>query len=183
MKGLLGGLSSIAYIVSLLLLALRLYGIIGFYLYGESDPFHFGTSPLALLIILRASLLDNWSDVTYVNVFGCDERMKTHMPPEEEASHNSLRYCHNPKKRYYDAPVYFISFVDVSAFATPSLFIGAITMSMCTSTNWRSTLEDAPISTGCRRLPLSHVIDVWSTLNYCAYEVIALTSECMRCGL
>lgn len=133
MKGLLGGLSSIAYILLLLFLVFYLYGIIGFYLYGESDPFHFGTLPLSLLILFRISLLDNWSDVMYVNIFGCDEYMNVYIPPEEETPHNSLYYCHNPKKHYYDAPIYFISFVVVSAFVMLSLFIGAITMSMSES--------------------------------------------------
>ena len=69
----------------------------------------------------------------YVNIFGCDEYMNVYIPPEEETPHNSLYYCHNPKKHYYDAPIYFISFVVVSAFVMLSLFIGAITMSMSES--------------------------------------------------
>ena len=44
-----------------------------------------------------------------------------YLVPKEKNPNNSLRRRHNPKKHYYDAPAYFISFVVVSAFVTLSL--------------------------------------------------------------
>jgi hypothetical protein len=43
-SGLLGGLTSVGYILLLLFLLFYLYGIVGFYLYAANDPFHFGST-------------------------------------------------------------------------------------------------------------------------------------------
>jgi hypothetical protein len=45
----------------------------------------------------------------------------------------SSQWCDHPEKHPIDAPVYFISFVVISAFVMLSLFVGAITMSMSES--------------------------------------------------
>lgn len=133
MSGLIGGLSSIGYILLLLFLVFYLYGIIGFYLYSVGDPFHFGSLPMSLLILFRISLLENWSDVMYVNIFGCDEYLNVYVTPDQKTPDNKLFWCDHPEKHAYDAPIFFISFVVISAFVMLSLFIGAITMSMSES--------------------------------------------------
>ena len=130
MSGLLGGLSSITYILLLLFLVFYLYGIVGMMLYKKGDPFHFGSLPIALLNLFRISLLENWSDIMYVNIFGCDYYADVYVDPSDKTPFNAVFWCDNPATDYYIAPFYFISFVIISAFVMLSLFIGAITMSM-----------------------------------------------------
>jgi Ion transport protein len=70
--GLAGSVGSIGYIVLLLLLALYLFAIAGYYGFGVNDPYHFGTLQRALLTLYRAATLDAWSEIMYINYFGCD---------------------------------------------------------------------------------------------------------------
>lgn len=133
-SGLLGGLASVAYILLLLFLVFYLYGIVGFYMYSEDDPFHFGNLPMALLILWRIMLLDNWTDIMYVNIFGCDYYWNVYVQPPLRNPHNKMFWCTNPSSHYYDAPIFFISFVVISSFIMLSLFIGAITTSMAENT-------------------------------------------------
>jgi voltage-gated sodium channel len=133
-SGLLGGLASVAYILLLLFLVFYLYGIIGFYLYSGDDPFHFGNLPMALLVLWRIMLMDNWTDIMYVNIFGCDYYWNVYVDPSLRNPNNKMFWCTNPKSHYYDAPIFFISFVVISSFIMLSLFIGAITTSMAENT-------------------------------------------------
>ncbi len=130
MSGLIGGLSSISYILLLLFLVFYLYAIVGMMLYKTGDPFHFGSLPIALLNLFRISLLENWSDIMYVNIFGCDYYTDVYVGPEGKTPRNQIYWCDYPTKDYYFAPLYFISFIFASSFVMLSLFIGAITMSM-----------------------------------------------------
>ncbi len=70
--GLVGGMVSIGYIMLLLMIVLYLFGIIGYMLFGNNDPWHFGTLSRALMTLFRASTLEDWTDIKYINYFGCD---------------------------------------------------------------------------------------------------------------
>ena len=41
-------------------------------LFAKNDPMHFGNLQLSLLTLFRASTLDDWTDIMYVNMYGCD---------------------------------------------------------------------------------------------------------------
>ena len=71
-QGLLGGLKSIGYILILLFLVYYLFSVVGFYLFSENDPFNFGNIPMAMISLFRCSTLDAWSDIMYVNIYGCE---------------------------------------------------------------------------------------------------------------
>lgn len=70
-QGLTGGLSSIGYILVLLFLVYYLFAVVGFYFFGENDPFHFGNIPMAMITLFRCSTLDSWSSIMNLNIFGC----------------------------------------------------------------------------------------------------------------
>lgn len=70
-QGLIGGLSSIGYILILLFLVHYLFGVVGFFLFNENDPFHFGNVPMAMITLFRCSLLDKWAGIMKVNIYGC----------------------------------------------------------------------------------------------------------------
>ena len=69
--GLIGGLGSIGYILLLLFLVFYLFAIAGIYAFRENDPWHMGDLWTALLTLFRASTLEDWTDLMYINMFGC----------------------------------------------------------------------------------------------------------------
>jgi voltage-gated sodium channel len=179
MRGLLGGLSSIGYIILLLFLVFYLYAVVGFYLFKENDPFHFGTLILALTTLFRVATLANWGDVMYLNMYGCavypvydyydpssddldfsgyssseiadlenaladgdvydaldaDDQgvVDSYEFTQSERFGKAMYQCANSSTSELVAPIFFISFVVISALVMLSLFIGAVTMSMTDS--------------------------------------------------
>mmetsp|Transcript_398 Transcript_398/g.745 ORF Transcript_398/g.745 Transcript_398/m.745 type:complete len:1004 (+) Transcript_398:139-3150(+) len=133
--GLVGGLASIGYILLLLILVLYMFAVAGVYMFRSNDPFHFGTLPIALMTMFRCSTLDAWSDVMFLNIFGCDGYSYLYVSEEEKDESNKLFWCRNPKKQFVLSASYFVFFVVVSALVMLSLFIGAVTLSMNDSLN------------------------------------------------
>ena len=69
--GLVGGMKSIAYIMLLLFLVFYLYAIAGIMAFRDNDPWHYGDLFTALLTLFRASTLEDWTDIMYINYYGC----------------------------------------------------------------------------------------------------------------
>jgi len=40
--------------------------------FGANDPLHFRSVPIALLSLFRAATLEDWTDIMYISIFGCD---------------------------------------------------------------------------------------------------------------
>ena len=141
-QGLLAGISSIRYVVLLLILVFFIFGIIGWELFRENDPFHFGSLPMAMFTLYRISCLDNWSDIMYLNMYGCDYFPEStyYSPPNynittgqddgKNAGIDSMLWCTSPKPNYALGSLFFVVFVVVTAFVMLSLFIGAVTVAM-----------------------------------------------------
>merc|ERR1719262_387041 len=73
--GLFGGFRSIGYIMMLMSLIFYLYACAAIIFFGKNDPFHFGTLPVAFNTLFRMSTLEDWTDVMYINYFGCNSPM------------------------------------------------------------------------------------------------------------
>ena len=37
------------------------------------DPFHFRSIPISMLSLFRASTLEDWTDIMYINIYGCNK--------------------------------------------------------------------------------------------------------------
>ncbi len=70
--GLIGSLGSIFYVGLLLLLVFYLYGIMCVSFFRDNDPVHFGNLETAFLTLFRMSTLEDWADVMYTQLYGCD---------------------------------------------------------------------------------------------------------------
>lgn len=70
--GLLKSMSSIAYIGLLLMLLFYLFAVSGVDFFGKNDPVHFSSLHVALITLFRSATLEDWTDVMYINIFGCD---------------------------------------------------------------------------------------------------------------
>ena len=73
LSGLLNGLKSIAYTITLLFLAILTFASLGHYYFAANDPVHFGSFPDACITFFQMSTFENWSDVLFTNVYGCNK--------------------------------------------------------------------------------------------------------------
>ena len=117
---LIGSLEAIAYIGLLLLLLFYLYAVIGVTIFGENDPVHMGQLHVALVTLFRCSTLEDWTDVMYIAMDGCDKYGYDGM----------MDKCVKPNAMYEVSAIYFISFIVISSMMILNLFIGVITSSM-----------------------------------------------------
>jgi hypothetical protein len=67
------GLSSVVYIVLLLVLFVYIFGILGVMIFGENDPARFGTVGNAMISLLQVATLASWTNVAYTSWYGCGE--------------------------------------------------------------------------------------------------------------
>ena len=42
------------------------------YFQAQLDPWHFGTLGRSMITLFRATTMDDWTDIYYINSFGCD---------------------------------------------------------------------------------------------------------------
>ncbi|KAL3785904.1 hypothetical protein ACHAWO_006713 [Cyclotella atomus] len=119
-EALITGLKSIGYIGGLLLIVIYIFGILGTMLFGQNDPFHFGSLHMSILTLFRISTLEGWSDIMYINMYGCD--LFGYDAMEEE--------CTFPNPTGLAATLFFVTFVIVSSLGLLTLFVSVITTSM-----------------------------------------------------
>jgi voltage-gated sodium channel len=112
---------SMGYVGIMLLLLFYIYGAMGVFLYGETDPLHFCNLHTAMMSLFRISTLEGWSEIMYVNIYGCDH---PHWGYGTESG------CTHPHGYGFSAAVYFISFVAFGTMIVLNLFIGVIMNSM-----------------------------------------------------
>lgn len=120
-NAMLKSIPSMGYVGILLVLLYYIYGAMGVFLFGKNDPLHFGTLGTAMLSLFRISTLEGWTEIMYVNMFGCDNP-KWGYGPESG--------CVNPEPHGTAAILYFISFVLVGTMIVLNLFIGVIMNAM-----------------------------------------------------
>merc|ERR1711871_1290 len=68
--------SSLGYIAMLMTMLFYLFAILAVMLFGKNDPHHFGTLHIAFLSLWRSATGEDWTDLMYLGMYGCD-------PPKE----------------------------------------------------------------------------------------------------
>jgi voltage-gated sodium channel len=112
---------SMGYVGILLLLLFYIYGAMGVFLFGINDPLHFGTLHTAMLSLFRISTLEGWTEIMYINMYGCDNP-KWGYGPESG--------CTTPEGHGLAAVAYFVTFVLFGTMIVLNLFIGVIMNAM-----------------------------------------------------
>jgi len=128
---LLRSMSSIIYVGLFLALLFYIFGTMGVFLFRGNDPIHFGSLPIAILTLFRIVTLEDWTDVMYINMLGCDKY----------GYDGNEALCTNPYEMPLGAALYFVSFVAVGTMIILNLFIGVIMNSM-DQVNEEKRLED-----------------------------------------
>jgi voltage-gated sodium channel len=120
-NAMLKSIPSMGYVGILLLLLYYIYGATGVFMFRSNDPLHFGNLHTAMLSLFRISTLEGWTEIMYVNMFGCDDP-KWGYGPESG--------CNNPQAYGSTAVAYFVSFVLFGTMIVLNLFIGVIMNAM-----------------------------------------------------
>ncbi|KAK1935184.1 Sodium channel protein type 10 subunit alpha [Phytophthora citrophthora] len=121
-SALIKGVGSIGYIGLILLLCFYVFGIVGNMLFAENDPFHFQYLHFAMITLFQLATMDGWSDVLYINYYGCDLYGYD--------AYRTLGYTCTHRPTGFLAVLYFCSFIVLGAMVLITLFIGVVTTSM-----------------------------------------------------
>jgi len=131
--GLVGGLRSITYIFLLLCLVYYLYAIIGIMLFASNDPLFMGELHRTMLALFKTSTIEDWMDVMYINMWGCDKWPHGYYVAPGDEARQEVFWCSHPKEQKLIGVIYFVSFIVLASLVMMSLFIGAVTMAMAES--------------------------------------------------
>ena len=69
---LLKSIPSMAYVSILLVMLFYVYAVASVFMWGENDPVHFGTLQISFVSLFRAVTLEDWTDLMYIQMYGCD---------------------------------------------------------------------------------------------------------------
>ncbi len=124
---LLKSIPSMFYVSLLLFLLFYVYAVAAVFLFGitpeggpGNDPLHFGNLQTSLLSLFRAVTLEDWTDIMYIQMYGCMEYPFPSLPngpvcTEETAQAN-----------WWLGFGFFVSFVLLGTMIILNLFIGVI---------------------------------------------------------
>ncbi len=115
-SALLKSIPSMVYVALLLGMLFYVYACAAVFLFGTNDPLHFANLEYSLLTLFRVVTLEDWTDIMYIQMFGCAE-----YPLE---MHQNL--CVNPEPSPLLGAGFFISFVLLGTMIILNLFIGVI---------------------------------------------------------
>ena len=146
-SALISGLGSIGYVSILLVLIYYIYAILGCIAFASNDPWHFRDVINAMLTLFRASTFEDWTDIMYINMYGCDKHFfYAKGTPSLMCNNKELGFVASAQP--YLAALYFLSFILLAALVMMSLFIGVVTTSMEAEKSKQSTgkIEDREIA-------------------------------------
>lgn len=132
--GLADGLHSLIFILLVFSVIFYVYGLVGIYMFGESDEFHFNNLGIAATTMARMAM-GPWQDVLYINLYGCLDD-KANLPTEQiQEKYCAAAFHEGPERdgrndnlwRQAAVLVYFITFKAVCGFVALSLLFGVIT--------------------------------------------------------
>ena len=138
--GLIGGMKSIGYIMLLLFIVFYLFAVAGMYAFQKNDPWHYGNLVTAHLTLFRMATLEDWTDVMYINYYGCaselyDSGIYTVDKASAKTGGGVPMFCNSTEAQAKPelTVFYMLFFIIISALVMLSLFVGAVTMSMTDS--------------------------------------------------
>lgn len=113
---LLRSLPSMVYVSILLSMLFYIYAVAAVFLFGENDPIHFGNLQISLLSLFRVVTLEDWTDIMYIQMYGCDFY----------GYQGYEQLCTAPEAMPIVGSLFFVSFVLMGTMVFLNLFIGVI---------------------------------------------------------
>ncbi len=115
-SALLKAIPSMFYVSILLFLLFYLYGVAAVFMFGANDPIHFGNLQTSLLSLFRAVTLEDWTDLMYIQMYGC----------ENYGYGGNEALCTASKAQPILGSLFFVSFTLLGTMIVLNLFIGVI---------------------------------------------------------
>jgi len=112
---------SMGYVGVLLTLLFYIYAAMGVFVFGENDPLHFATLHKSMISLFRIVTLEDWTDIMYVNIYGCDHPIW---------GYDSSCGCVSPTGKPLLSVFFFLTFVLIGTMIVLNLFIGVIMNSL-----------------------------------------------------
>ncbi len=135
---LLKSIPSMFYVSVLLFLLFYVYAVAAVFLFGANDPYHFGDLQNSLLSLFRGVTLEDWTDLMYIQMYGCDQ-----YPSTVVMRGGVLTECANPQGNWWLGMGFFVSFVLLGTMIILNLFIGVIMNGMDEATAEAELLLEA----------------------------------------
>ena len=107
---------SMGYIILLISILFYVYAIVGVFVFGTSDPTHFGDLHHSLVTLFKVLTLEGWTDIMNTHIYG----------PVSDGNMQIISVW---------PFIYFASFILIGAMIIMNLFIGVIMNSMQESQN------------------------------------------------
>ena len=120
-SAMLKSIPSMLYVGILLGLLFYIYAVMGVFVFGENDPVHFSTLHKSMLSLFRVVTLEDWTDIMYINMYGCDHAIW---------GYSMESGCYSPASKPVVAAMFFVSFVLIGTMIVLNLFIGVIMSAM-----------------------------------------------------
>lgn len=108
---LLKSIPSMGYVVLLIAILFYVYAIVGVFVFGASDPLHFGDLHHTMVTLFKVLTLEGWTDIMNTHIYG----------PASEGHLQIISFW---------PFLYFASFILIGAMIIMNLFIGVIMNSM-----------------------------------------------------
>lgn len=115
-NALLKSIPSMGYVGILLLLLFYIYAVAAVFFFGTNDPIHFSDLQNSMLSMFRVVTLEDWTDVMYINMYGC----------ENYGYGGNEALCTNSQSSPLLGALFFVSFVMIGTMIFLNLFIGVI---------------------------------------------------------
>jgi voltage-gated sodium channel len=122
---LVAGFEELAYISVPIFIMFYIYAIMGIVFFRENDPFHWQDLGMSLATLVRLLTLEDWTDVLYINFYGC----ATYSSDLYSSSEEGLFSCQHPVASPALSVFFFVSFVVLTVVLT-AMFIGAISIAL-----------------------------------------------------
>ncbi len=110
---------AMGHVILLLFLHFYMFAVAGVFLFRENDPVHFANLHTALITLFRVMTLEDWADVMYTQIYGCDRY----------GFGFAQELCTAPKAMPW-AALYFVIFVLMGTVIFLNLFVGIIVNTM-----------------------------------------------------
>ncbi|MCT4698455.1 MULTISPECIES: ion transporter [Tenacibaculum] len=115
-RALLKSLPSMGYVSILLTLLFYIYAVAGVFFFGKNDPIHFGDLQTSMLSLFRIVTLEDWTDIMYINMYGCENYGYT----------DTMNLCTNSTASSALSITFFVTFVLIGTMIFLNLFIGVV---------------------------------------------------------
>lgn len=119
-SALLKSIPSMGYVALLLGMLFYVYAVASVFLFGANDPIHFNNIAIAMLTLFRVVTGEDWTDVMYIQMWGCDKY----------GYGGNEALCTDPHSYPVFGALFFVSFMFLGAMIILNLFIGVIMTGM-----------------------------------------------------